>query len=107
MTNGEGGLVLTKMLNFSPARMLVCETYPSIHGQRYLVGGSTRVFSSNQEVVPGFSFSWRMRSRCCSAKPICPPRSPATLTAVCCNISRRVGCLAWVMSILRVIFAIK
>src|SRR5882762_1035941 len=37
--------------------MLVCEQYPSIHGQRYLVFGSIRVFVSIQSLVPGRLFS--------------------------------------------------
>src|SRR5262245_10326932 len=44
--------------------MLVCEQYPSIHGQRYLVFGSTRVFASIQSLVPGFAFSVRIKSDC-------------------------------------------
>src|SRR5262245_41316861 len=63
MTNGEGGLVLTIIDRPSPARMLVCEQYPSIHGQRYLVGGSTRVLERSQSDVPGFSFSAAIKSR--------------------------------------------
>src|SRR6267378_121193 len=54
---GDGGLVLTKMESSSPARMLVCEQYPSIHGQRYLVFGSIRVFVSIHSLVPGRLFS--------------------------------------------------
>src|SRR5262245_7058599 len=64
ITNGDGGLVLIMIESVSPARTLVCEQKPSIHGQRYRVFGSTRVFVNNQSVVPGFAFSVRMSSRC-------------------------------------------
>src|SRR6185295_8080980 len=60
---GEAGLVLTKKLISLPARTLVREQYPSIHGQRYLVFGSMRVFCNSQSRVPGFSFSRRTKSR--------------------------------------------
>src|SRR5690348_16824687 len=50
------------ILSCSPARMLVREQYPSIHGQRYLVFGSTRVLVSIQSLVPGLAFSARMKS---------------------------------------------
>src|SRR5579864_3207973 len=46
----------------SPGPTLVLEQYPSIHGQRYFVGGETFVLDSIQSVVPGFSFSARIRS---------------------------------------------
>src|SRR5207247_2316682 len=41
----------------SPARMLVWEQYPSIHGQRYFVLGSILVLLSIQSLVPCCSFS--------------------------------------------------
>src|SRR5258706_12691015 len=62
MVNFADGLVLTKIRSVSPAWILVCEQYPSIHGHRYRVFGSTRVRVSNQSVVPGFLFSAPMRS---------------------------------------------
>ena len=61
IVNGDAGFVLTMIYSFSPARMLVREQYPSIHGQRYLVFGSTRVFVSIQSLVPGLAFSTRIR----------------------------------------------
>src|SRR5438874_4025413 len=61
--NGEGGLVLTWKPIDSPARTLVLEQYPSTHGQRYFVFGSTRVLVSSQSRVPGLSFSRRINSR--------------------------------------------
>src|SRR5687767_5591960 len=60
--NEEAGLVLAWKAMGSPARTLVRDAYPSIHGHRYRVGGSIRVFSRSQSRVPGFSFSRRMRS---------------------------------------------
>src|SRR5688500_17162182 len=57
MVNGDGGLVLTKKEISSPARTLVREQYPSTHGQRYFVAGSTRVLVSIQSPVPCRSFS--------------------------------------------------
>src|ERR1051325_6303840 len=51
------------MLIGSPARTLVREQYPSIHGQRYLVWGSIRVLLSIQSRVLVFAFSRRIRSR--------------------------------------------
>src|SRR5512138_2314954 len=60
--NGEGGFVLTCTVRLSPARMLVWGQNPSIHGQRYLVAGSTPVLVSSQSRVPGRSFSRRIRS---------------------------------------------
>src|SRR5437773_2125775 len=65
MLNRDAGLVLTYIFSVSPFLKLVREQYPSIQGQRYFVGGSMRVFSSNQSVVPGRWFSRRMRSEIC------------------------------------------
>src|SRR3954469_16545337 len=62
ITNGDAGLVLTMIDSFSPARRLVREQYPSIHGHRYLVLRSTRVLVSNQSFVPSLAFSVLMRS---------------------------------------------
>src|SRR5437764_15233400 len=59
---GDGGLVLTWKLTRSPARALVREQYPSIHGHRYLVFGSTLVLLKSQSRVPPRSFSRRTRS---------------------------------------------
>ena len=58
----DAGLVLAWKAMGSPARTLVREAYPSIHGHRKRVAGSIRVFSSNQSRVPGFAFSRRMSS---------------------------------------------
>src|SRR5262245_21241291 len=46
-----------KIESSSPALMLVCEQYPSIHGHRYFFFGSMRVFFSIQSVVPFSQFS--------------------------------------------------
>ena len=58
----EAGLVLTWKVIVSPARTLVREQYPSIHGHRYLVAGSMPVLSSIHSRVPGCSFSRRISS---------------------------------------------
>ena len=68
----EAGLALTKKLISLPARTLVREQYPSIHGQRYFVFGSMRVFCNSQSCVPGFSFSRRTKSRLGDAPGIPP-----------------------------------
>src|SRR5688500_13604929 len=57
IVNGDGGLVLTKKEISSPARTLVREQYPSTHGHRYFVAGSTRVLVNIQSRVPGRWFS--------------------------------------------------
>jgi hypothetical protein len=48
--------------------MDACEQYPSIHGHRHFVAGSTRLFVRIQSRVPGFSFSRRMRSLVAAAR---------------------------------------
>jgi hypothetical protein len=63
----DGGLVLTLNSIVSPARTLVREQNPSIHGERHFA--TARVFVRIQSVVPGRSFSERTEAREGEAQP--------------------------------------
>src|ERR1041385_534137 len=60
-TKPEGGFVLTWKEISSPAWTDAREQYPSIHGERNRLSGSTRVRSRSQSRVPIRSFSVTMR----------------------------------------------
>src|SRR5688572_22105308 len=62
MEYSETGLVLTKMVSFSPAGMLACEQYASIASRRCQGSSSPSPFDGSsfvrsQSVVPFFLFS--------------------------------------------------
>src|SRR5713101_8408636 len=74
-TNREGGFVLTWKEIASPARTEAREQYPSIHGERKRLSGSTRARSRSQSRVPMRSFSVTIRF---GDSPIGLNRTPAT-----------------------------
>ena len=91
--------MLTYRFNTSPRRTLVREQYPSIHGHRYFVDGSMRVFFKSQSRVPGRLFSRAIRSEawerrvpvlvegCRAEQPKSASKAPAQVTSL--SISRR------------------
>src|SRR5437899_1434525 len=74
-TNREGGFVLTWKEIASPARTEAREQYPSIHGERKRLSGSTRGRSRSQSRVPMRWFSVTMRF---GDSPIGLNRTPVT-----------------------------